>query len=441
MLKNMSKYPLIALVILAFTSSVVAQENPGETANASVVPGPAQLTLDDLRTFSEVFSQIRRNFVEEVDDRTLLNAAINGMLSHLDPHSNYLPVNDYKHLSDSARGRYSGIGVDVGIQSQKIVVRSVIVPSPADSGGINPGDIITAVDGNPVKGRMLQEAIDELQGEPGSAVAVTILPPDGEERVVEMIREYIKLPTMSFELLDQQYGYFRITFFHRDSASNLKESLDSIAQDGIILRGLIIDLRNNPGGVLQPAVEMADGFLEEGLIVSTRGRNATMQMEFTASAGEWLPGTPLIVLVDRGTASASEVLAGALQDHGRALIVGERTFGKGSVQSMLPLKNGAGIKLTTARYYTPSGRSIQAEGIRPDVVVEPVEIVEENDFRIREADLDRHLSNDTVVKTPVPDVSVSAEDDFPLHEALSILKGSGILSGSIQPGKQLEMEE
>jgi len=441
MLKNMSKYPLIALVILSFTSSVVAQENPGETANASVVPGPAQLTLDDLRTFSEVFSQIRRNFVEEVDDRTLLNAAINGMLSHLDPHSNYLPVNDYKHLSDSARGRYSGIGVDVGIQSQKIVVRSVIVPSPADSGGINPGDIITAVDGNPVKGRMLQEAIDELQGEPGSAVAVTILPPDGEERVVEMIREYIKLPTMSFELLDQQYGYFRITFFHRDSASNLKESLDSIAQDGIILRGLIIDLRNNPGGVLQPAVEMADGFLEEGLIVSTRGRNATMQMEFTASAGEWLPGTPLIVLVDRGTASASEVLAGALQDHGRALIVGERTFGKGSVQSMLPLKNGAGIKLTTARYYTPSGRSIQAEGIRPDVVVEPVEIVEENDFRIREADLDRHLSNDTVVKTPVPDVSVSAEDDFPLHEALSILKGSGILSGSIQPGKQLEMEE
>ena len=441
MLKNMSRYPLIALVILAFTSTAVSQENPGETAPASAKPGAAQLTLDDLRTFSEVFSQIRRNYVEEIDDRTLLNAAINGMLSHLDPHSNYLPVNDYKHLNDSAQGRYSGIGVDVGIQSQKIVVRSVIVPSPADSGGINPGDIITAVDGNPVKGRMLQDAIDELQGEPGSAVSVTILPPGGEEREVEMIREYVKLPTMSFELLDQQYGYFRITFFHRDSASNLEESLESIKQDGIELRGLIIDLRNNPGGVLQPAVEMADGFLEEGLIVSTRGRNATMQMEFTASAGEWLPGTPLIVLVDRGTASASEVLAGALQDHGRALILGERTFGKGSVQSMLPLKNGAGIKLTTARYYTPSGRSIQAEGIRPDVVVEAVEIVEADDFRIREADLDRHLSNDTVVKTPVPDVAVSAEEDFALHEALSILKGSGILAGSIQPGKQLKMEE
>jgi carboxyl-terminal processing protease len=441
MLKNRSRYPFIALVMLAFTSTASSQENSGETAPAGPEPGAAQLTLNDLRTFSEVFSQVRRNYVEEIDDRTLLNAAINGMLSHLDPHSNYLPVEDYEKLSDSASGQYSGIGVDVGIQLQKIVVRSVIVPSPADSGGINPGDIITAVDGNPVKGRLLQDAIDELQGEPGSPVTVTILPPDGEEREVEMIREYVKIPTMSFELLDQKYGYFRITFFHRDSASNLEKSLESIRQDGIELRGLIIDLRNNPGGVLQPAVEMADGFLDEGLIVSTRGRNATMQMEFTASEGEWLPGTPLIVLVDRGSASASEVLAGALQDHGRALIVGERTFGKGSVQSMLPLKNGAGIKLTTARYYTPSGRSIQAEGIRPDVVVEQVEIVEANDFRIREADLDRHLSNDTVVNTPDPDVSVSAEDDFPLHEALSILKGSGILSGSTQPGEQMKLEE
>ncbi len=189
----MSRFPFIALVSLTFTCTAVAQENPGETAPASAVPGAAQLTLDDLRTFTEVFSQIRRNYVEEVDDRTLLNAAINGMLSHLDPHSNYLPVNDYKQLNDSASGRYSGIGVDVGVQRQRIVVRSVIVPSPADSGGINPGDIITAVDGNPVKGRMLQDAIDELQGEPGSAVAVTILPPEGKEREVKMIREESRL--------------------------------------------------------------------------------------------------------------------------------------------------------------------------------------------------------------------------------------------------------
>jgi len=280
-----------------------------------------------------------------------------------------------------------------------------------------------------------------VSGEPGTTVILEILQADGEEREVEIIREYVQVPTISFELLDKQYGYFRISIFNRNSTSHLEESLESIKQDGIVLRGLIIDLRNNPGGVLQQAVSMADGFLEEGLIVSTRGRNATMQMEFSASEGEWLPGTPLIILVDRGTASASEVVAGALQDHGRALIVGERTFGKGSVQTVLPLRNGAGIKLTTARYYTPSGRSIQAEGIRPDIVVEPMEVVESQDGRIREADLDRHLENDMDVKAVIPDVPVSAQDDFPLHEALSILKGAGILTGNIKSEAGLHVNE
>ena len=430
----MRKLFLITPLLLAMTSVAVCQENPGEAVPAGPGSGKTQLTLDDLRTFTDVFSQIRRNYVMEVDDRTLLHAAINGMLSELDPHSSYLPADEYKQLDDSAHGRYSGVGIDVGIQGQKIVIRRVIVPSPADSGGINPKDIITAIDGNPVRGRLLQDSIDEIQGEPGSTVTLTILPPgpDGKERDVVLTREYVNIPTLSFELLDQQYGYFRISFFHKNSATDLEKSLQSIAQDGIVLRGLIIDLRNNPGGVLQPAVEMADGFLNEGLIVSTRGRNATMQLEFWASEGEWLPGVPLIVLVDRGSASASEVLAGALQDHGRALIVGERTFGKGSVQSVLPLRNGSGVKLTTARYYTPSGRSIQAKGILPDVVVEQVEIVDANDQRLREADLDRHLNNDTDVKAIIPDVSVRAEDDYPLHEALSILKGAGILSGSIR---------
>ena len=441
----MCKSLFISLLLLAFAPMAVCQENPDEVVRAGPGSGDTQLTLDDLRTFTDVFSQIRRNYVVEVDDRTLLNAAINGMLSDLDPHSSYLPAEDYKQLDDSAHGRYSGVGIDVGIQGRKIVIRRVIMPSPADRGGINPKDIITAIDGNPVRGRLLQDAINEIQGEPGSTVTLTILPPgpDGEERDVELIREYVNIPTLSFELLDQQYGYFRISFFHKNSATDFEKSLQSIAQDGIVLRGLIIDLRNNPGGVLQPAVEMADGFLNEGLIVSTKGRNSTMQLEFTASEGEWLPGVPLIVLVDRGSASASEVLAGALQDHGRALIVGERTFGKGSVQSILPLRNGSGIKLTTARYYTPSGRSIQAEGIRPDLVVEQVEIVDANDQRLREADLDRHLSNDTDVKAIIPDVSVRAEEDFPLHEALSILKGAGILSGSIRSAgpEQITLEK
>ena len=441
----MCKSLFITLMLLAFVSVAVCQEIPNEVVPAGPGSSDTQLTLDDLRTFTDVFSQIRRNYVEEVDDKTLLNAAIKGMLSDLDPHSSYLPADDYKQLDDSAHGRFSGIGVDVGIQGRKIVVRRVISPSPADRGGINPGDIITAIDGNPVRGRLLRDALDEIRGEPGSTVTLTILPsgPVGKERKVELIREYVNIPAMSFQLLDQQYGYFRISFFHKNSATNLAESLESIKQDGIVLRGLIIDLRNNPGGVLQTAVEMADGFLEEGLIVTTKGRNATMQMEFRASAGEWLPGVPLIVLVNRGSASASEVLAGALQDHGRALIMGERTFGKGSVQSILPLRNGAGIKLTTARYYTPSGRSIQAEGIRPDLVVERVEILDANDQRLREADLEGHLSNDTDTKAIIPDVSVRAEDDFPLHEALSILKGAGILSASIRSAgaEQIKQEK
>ena len=439
----MCKSLIITLMLLAFVSVAVGQENPDGAAQAGPGSPNIQLTLDDLRTLTDVFSQIRRNYVEEVDDRTLLNAAIKGMLSELDPHSSYLPADEYKQLDDSAHGRFSGIGVDVGIQGQRIVIRSVITLSPADRGGINPGDIITAIDGNPVRGRLLRDALDEIKGEPGSTVTITILPsgPGGKERKVELIREYVNIPAMSFELLDQQYGYFRISFFHKNSATNLAESLESIKQEGIVLRGLIIDLRNNPGGVLQTAVEMADGFLQEGLIVTTKGRNATMQMEFRARAGEWLPGVPLIVLVDRGSASASEVLAGALQDHGRALIVGERTFGKGSVQSILPLRNGAGIKLTTARYYTPSGRSIQAEGIRPDLVVERVEILDANDQRLREADLDRHLSNDSDLKAIIPDVSVRAEDDYPLHEALSILKGANILFANIRSASPEQIKQ
>jgi len=436
--KNLFALVTVTMSLLLYSSSSPSQQQKNIGTQGSANPADpnaaraAQLTLNDLRTFTDVFNQIRKNYVEGVDDKTLLDLAINGMLQGLDPHSAYLPTRDYKELDNSAQGRYSGIGVDVRVEDQKIVIKSVIVPSPADSSGLNPGDIITSVDGNPVKGRLLQDAIDELQGEPGTTLTISVLDPAGQEREVELTRESIKLPTLQFELLDQDFGYYRMTFFHRESASDLKQSLDSVKQDGINLRGLILDLRDNPGGVLQPAVEIADGFLNQGLIVSTRGRNARMRMEFTASEGEWLPATPIIVLVDRGTASASEVLAGALQDHRRALIVGERTFGKGSVQSVLPLKNGSGIKLTTARYYTPSGRSIQAEGILPDVVINPAESEEVVDTRIRESDLDRHLVKQSDTEAVAAASKGGLEDDFPLHEALNILQEAGILLGNIE---------
>ena len=417
------------LAVAAWLSAPYALAQDPDTAEP-VEPAPtgsAQLTLDDLRTFTDVFNQVRRNYVEEVDDHTLLDAAIRGMLMELDPHSSYLPGSDYRDLEDSSHGRYSGIGIDVKPEGGRIVVRAVINGSPADEAGINPGDIITAIDGEPVKGRPLQEAIDELLGEPGTDVALEIKTPEGEQRSLTAVREYLQIPVLYVELWELSWGYFKVAMFHKDSARDLEQSLSSIAADDINLSGLVIDLRNNAGGVLQSAVEMADGFLDEGVILTMRGRNSAMQMEFTAQPGQWLPGVPLLILVDRGSASASEVLAGALQDHRRAVIVGERTFGKGSVQSVLPLRNGGGIKLTTARYYTPSGRSIQAEGIEPDVVYEAGGAADGDISRSREVDLDRHLGQDGPVgqEPLMPEALPSGE--IPLKEALAILERAGIL--------------
>lgn len=409
-------------------------------AGESAEPPQEALTLDDLRTFTDVFSQIRNNYVEPIDDRTLLNAAINGMLSELDPHSAYLLNDEFEDLDETSRGRFDGIGVHVEIIDRRIVVQAVISPSPADSAGINPHDIIVSIDGRPIRGRNLREAIDELRGEPGSEVTLKVVTPGSKARTVTLERTSVEIPSLSFELIGKQYGYFRLSHFSRESASQFKRTLDSIASDGIELRGVILDLRENPGGVLQPAIDLADGFLNEGLIVSTRGRNAAMQLEFTASAGEWLPGVPMVVLIDAGSASASEVLAGALQDHGRALIAGEKSFGKGSVQSVLPLRNGAGIKLTTARYYTPSGRSIQAEGIVPDVVIKPVQYLEETGDHLREADLDRHLDREGPDRVPEvlegeDDISERLANDYWVQEALSLLKGARILSrAATSPG-------
>lgn len=390
--------------------------------------GAPQLTLEELRTFADVFNQVRRNYVEPVDDRTLLESAIRGMLSDLDPHSAYLPGTAFEDLENSSRGRYVGIGIDVRPEDGRIVVRQLITPSPAATAGIEPGDLITSVDGRPVRGRPLQESIDAIAGPEGSAVRLKVMRPGGEERELELTRTFVKVPALHFRLLDQRFGYFRIAYFHRDSATDLKASIDSIAADGIDLRGLVLDVRDNPGGVLEPAVAIADGFLDAGTIVTTRGRSPGMQHDFNATAGQWLPEVPLVVLVDRGSASASEVLAGALQDHGRAIIIGERTFGKGSVQSVLALRNGGGLKLTTARYYTPSGRSIQAEGIEPDLTVPPeMRKVAVADARPRESDLAGHLGQQSEAPGGTRESTVKPDEDFPLFQALSLLRGAEVL--------------
>jgi carboxyl-terminal processing protease len=422
-IKTFSGFLLTSALLLQPAGGLDAQpqEDAGDVERA-------QLTLDELRTFTDVFNQARRNYVEPVEDRTLLDAAIRGMLTDLDPHSSYLTPEEYSELKDSSKGRYSGIGVRMDVGDGRIVIDAVIDDSPADRAGINPGDVITAMEGEAVKGRLLPDAIGQMDGDPGTDLRLTVLTPDGEERELLMTREYLLMPTLGFEWLDDGWGYFRMTQFHQESANHLRDALDSIAAEGKVLEGLFIDLRNNPGGVLQPAVELADGFLEGGRIVSVKGRNTNMQMEFDARPGDWLPGIPVVLLVDRGSASASEVLAGALQDHGRALVVGERTFGKGSVQSVLPLRNGGAIKLTTARYYTPNGRSIQARGILPDVEV-TFDDSDEPDARRREADLDHHLDLDGIEDgdaTAVEPIGM----EFPVEEILEVLDAAGMLESA-----------
>ncbi len=437
-------------VLLLVPLCLWAQDEPVheaglETATASQQPTRlSQLTLDDLRTFTDVFAQIRQNYVEEIDDRTLLDAAINGMLLALDPHSAYLSTRDFAELEEFSSGQFTGIGVNLSIEEGRIQVQAVVTPSPANEAGLEPGDVITVINGRPVKNRPLLEAMDEMKGAPGTRVDITIFRDGRKYADLSLTRKIILAPTVSYRLLEQYFGYFRISHFNRETATTVSNALASIRREGTRLRGLILDLRDNPGGVLQPAVALADGFLDGGIIVTTQGRNSSMQLEFEASPGQWLPGVPIVVLVDRGSASASEVLAGALQDHRRAVIVGERTFGKGSVQSVLPLRNGSGLKLTTARYFTPSGRSIQARGIDPDVEINAVEIVANGDARTREADLEGHLgktagpASDSAGQRSAHDIS--PQDDYALFEALNLLKGYDILGGGHSPADNLHAE-
>jgi carboxyl-terminal processing protease len=412
---------LILVMVLVSNMVAAGEEQPDSKS---------QLTLDDLRTFTDVFNQVRNNFVEETDDLTLLNAAIRGMLSELDPHSSYMEADEFRQLDNNSRGRYSGIGVEVIIQNKRINVVFVMEDGAASKAGVVAGDVITAIDKKDLRGQNLQSAIDGLRGEAGTEVEVTFEHENGEVSNFTLVRDFVKVASVFSRPVDRDFGYFQVTHFTRKSADELLEHIEYMQgnHEGP-LKGAILDLRNNPGGVLMPAVTMADGFLDEGLIVYTRGR-AINQLEYTAKPGQWLTDIPVVVLVNGSTASASEVLAGALQDHGRALIVGENTFGKGSVQSVLNLRNGSGIRLTTSRYYTPSGRSIQAEGIQPDVEIVAVKIVENQKKRRREADLDRHLNGEPEKVPAVFDSDVSAADDYMMYQALILLKGASLLTTS-----------
>lgn len=399
---------------------------------------PAPLPLMELRKFADVFNKIKLGYVEEIDDQTLLNYAIKGMLSGLDPHSAYLEPTAFTNLKESTSGSFGGVGIEVGMENGFVKVIAPIDETPAQLGGILAGDLIIELDDTPVKGMSLNQAVEKMRGDVGTDITLKLVRSGTREPITLILtRAEIKTPSVRSMTLDDHYGYLRISQFQSNSGDQFARALERLKSEGEELRGLIIDLRNNPGGVLQAAVQISDELLNEGLIVYTKGRSEIAELSFSATEGDSLEGTPVIVLIDGGSASASEILAGALQDHSRAVIMGTQSFGKGSVQNILQLDEDHALKLTTARYYTPNGRSIQAQGIIPDIVVNRAKLSEEQtqDF-YREADLEGHLSNDGEEKTEDDDKKVDSEQtrmmdrlekDFQLQEALNLLKAVDIL--------------
>ncbi len=409
----------------------------GERVEITLPDPETQLPLDDLRKFTEVFSRIKDAYVEEVSDRKLLESAIKGMLSDLDPHSTYLAPKDYEELEESTSGEFGGLGIEVGMENGFVKVIAPIDDTPAQKAGVQAGDLIIKLDEKPVKGMSLEEAVKLMRGKPGTVLTLTIMR-EGENAPIEIDveRDVIKVTSVKSRMIDNGYGYVRITQFQADTGSQFLKALDSLEADyGSDLDGLVIDLRNNPGGVLQAAVETADALLDEGLIVYTEGRIQSSRLRFSAKAGDVMADTPIVVLINGGSASASEILAGALQDHERAVIMGTQSFGKGSVQTVIPLDETHAIKMTTARYYTPDGRSIQATGIKPDIEVRPAELTElDSQPFFTEADLSGHLESQDADEPAQEEpengaVAASLADrDYQLRSALNLLKGLHILN-------------
>ncbi len=356
--------------------------------------------------------------------------AIAGLLLELDPHSAYLNESDYDELQESATGEYGGLGMEVGAERGMIKIISPIDDTPAAKAGIKAGDLIVEVDGAPVRGMALQKAIDKLRGEKGTSIDLTVLRDDQDGPMeFTIVRDIIQVSSVRSRMLEPSYGYVRISQFQISSGDDFKKELLDLKQQETGLKGVIIDLRNNPGGLVPASVEISDTVLDGGTVVYTEGRLPSSNSTYQANSGDLLEGIPIVVLINGGSASASEIVAGALQDHQRAAIIGTQSFGKGSVQTVIPLGDGRAVKLTTARYFTPSGRSIQAEGIVPDIIVEPAEIRRyQLRDRVREEDLEGHLEQadegDDSPTEPEEDIT----NDNQLYEALNVLKGFQLLS-------------
>ncbi|MGH8593320.1 MAG: S41 family peptidase [Gammaproteobacteria bacterium] len=428
------KHKMCTLGLLALASIVGLAAIEVDAESGAATESEQDLPWRELRTFTEVFAKVKNDYVEPIKDKQLLENAIRGMLTGLDPHSAYLDPEDYKGLQEGTTGEFGGLGIEVGIENGLVKVIAPIDDTPAQRAGVKPGDVITKLDDTPVKGMALNDAVKHMRGKPGSPITLTIVR-EGVEKPLEIVitRAVIKVESIKTELLEPNFGYLRISTFQERTAEDLRRALGEIkAENKGPLKGMVLDLRNNPGGILSAAVSVADAFIEKGLIVYTEGRVEDSQLRFSAKPDDLLSGASMVVLVNGGSASASEIVAGALQDSRRGIIMGSRTFGKGSVQTILPMSNQAALKLTTALYYTPSGRSIQAEGIKPDILLDKVEIavVEDDDpHSLKEADLSRHLANSKQTiknggaQKQARDAESMASSDYELYQALNLLKG------------------
>jgi len=414
-----------------------AQQAPAAAAStaapASTASAPDPVDLDDVRNFSRVYEVVRQAYVEKVDNKTLMKAAISGMLSGLDPHSEYLDKQGLQQLSEDTTGQYSGLGIEVLEVDGTLRIIAPIDDTPAARAGIKPGDTIVKIDGKAVDPENVDDMFKRLRGEPGSKVTLSIQHENSDQPVdMPLVREQISVTSVKLRELQPGYAYIRISQFQEDTADDLERKFAAYVAKHGQPRGAVLDLRSNPGGLLTSAVAVSDDFLDTGGIVSTRGRLADSNLKFDAHPGDLLQGAPIVLLADNGTASAAEIVAGALKDDRRALIVGRRTFGKGVVQTVLPLDADHAVKLTTARYYTPSGTSIQAEGIKPDIALADLTVNQadsEPQLINSEADLKHHLANENATATQDIDNDGSVENaklatqDYTLAQALNILKG------------------
>lgn len=407
---------------------------------ADISQDPGLLPLEDLRTFTRVYDQIRNGYVEEISDSQLLEYAIRGMISELDPHSTYLSKDAFADLQANTAGEFGGVGLEVSLDEGFVKVVTPIDDSPSAKAGILSGDVVIRLDDKPVKGMDLNKAVNMMRGPKGSRIKIAVMR-EGVDQPIEfdLVRDIIKVQSIRTRILENDFFYIRISQFQLNTGTEMLQKLRLQLEKNPNTKGIILDLRNNPGGVLQSSVEIADAFLDGGLVVYTQGRLENSNINYNAEAGDMANGLPLVVLINDGSASASEIVAGALQDHKRAVIMGTRSFGKGSVQTVIPISNDRAVKLTTALYYTPGGRSIQAQGIEPDVLVERVKIADiQPGQSTTEADLAGHLnrkdgSNESDSKARQQTRITSAQllkDDNQLHEALNLLKGLHIFMQS-----------